>query len=149
METYRAKIARLEAKRDRALRSAPRLYLLQLLWKPLILLVFAVICFAGLHQFVDHFRLGSPWSTLNELVYLAMLGLVSVLFGRAGWLLWRVRPPANGDLWAYADKINYESDDDYDPHVLQARIDAIRAQNADQDAEAPRDRYRQAIFTEP
>jgi hypothetical protein len=49
------------------------------------------------------------------------------VFGRAAWLLWRVPPPASGDLWAISDRCQYDSDDD-DPRVLQAEIDALRAQ---------------------
>jgi hypothetical protein len=115
-------IARLEVRRDRFLRSAPKRYLLQLLWTPLMLVVIAVFCFAYLHQVVAHLGL-----TLNHFVYLAMLGLALAVFGRAAWLLWRVPPPANGDLWAISDRCQYDSDD-HDPRVLQAKIDALRAQ---------------------
>jgi hypothetical protein len=118
--------ARLEVRRDRFLRSAPKRYLLQLLWTPLMLVVIAVFCFAYLHQVVAHLGVDPPWSTLNHLVYLAMLGLALAVFGRAAWLLWRVPPPANGDLWAISDRCEYDSDDD--PRVLQAKIDALRAQ---------------------
>ena len=118
--------ARLEVRRDRFLRSAPKRYLLQLLWTPLMLVVIAVFCFAYLHQVVAHLGVDPPWSTLNHLVYLAMLGLALAVFGRAAWLLWRVRPPANGDLWAISDRCECDSDDD--PRVLQAKIDALRAQ---------------------
>ena len=121
------KIARLEARRNRSLRGAHRRYLLQLLWKPLIFVMVAVFCFAYLHQSVADLRLDPPWSTLNHLVYLAMLSLASVVFGRAAWLLWRLPPPANGESWAISDRCVYD-DSDADPRVLQAKIDALRAQ---------------------
>jgi hypothetical protein len=45
--------------------------------------------------------------------------------------LWSRTRPAKGDLWAYADRVDYESGSD-DPRVLQARIDALRARPARQ-----------------
>lgn len=56
-----------------------------------MLVVIAVFCFAYLHRVVAHLGLDPPWSTQNHLVYLAMLGLALAVFGRAAWLLWRVR----------------------------------------------------------
>jgi hypothetical protein len=136
METDGAKIARLEAKRDRALRQAPFRFYLSRLLVPLIVL--AVACFRSerLHQFVAHVRgalssgtLDSLWSALgDDLLSLALLSLASVVFGRAAWRLWRFPPPAKGDLWAYSDRCSYDSDDN--PREVQARIDALRARNA-------------------
>jgi hypothetical protein len=120
-------IARLEARRDWFLRSAHKRYMLQLLWKPLIFVVFVIICFGSLHEFVTDLRLDPPWPTLNHLVYVAILGLAAAVYGRAGWLLWNVQPPADGDFWAISDRCRYEDSDD-DPRFLQARIDALRAQ---------------------
>jgi hypothetical protein len=141
METYRAKIARLEAKRDRALRQAPFRFFLNRLLVPLMVL--AIACFRSEHmrQFVDHVRnalssgsFDSLWSVLgDDLVSLAVLSLASVVWGRALWRLWRRPPPAKGDLWAYSDRCDYDSDDD--PRVVQAKINALQAQNADPDTE--------------
>ncbi len=131
-QRLRRKIARLEAERDAMLRMAPFTFFARRLVLPLFVLL-AIVMFLGVTL---HSR-PSDWSSsdtifppLPPIAILAIFVACVACFGYASWRLWSAPRPAQGNLWAYSDRIGHDGDS---PRDIQARIDALRAQLARDD----------------
>src|SRR5215469_11874611 len=94
------KIARLEARRDRRLRSAPFAFFMTRLVTVLSFLVVAGAFSLSLRRVL----LAAPSDLKTLTVDIVLPGFAVVLFGFAFWRVWFRPPPAPGDLWAYADR---------------------------------------------
>jgi hypothetical protein len=113
------------------LRMAPFTFFARRLVMPLFF-VMGIALFPGVL-----FSRPSDWSSSDTifppLPPIAVLGICAggtACVGYACWRLWNAPPPAQGDLWAYSDRLGYDGDS---PRDIQARIDALRAQLARED----------------
>lgn len=122
------KIARLETRRDRMLRNAPFAFFMTRLVTALFFLAITVVFSLSLRRLL----LAPPSDLKTLIVNIVLPGLLVFLFGFAAWRVWFRPRPAPNDLWAYADRVEWDGNG---PRDIQRRIDALRAQSVGADKE--------------